>query len=236
MGFLGRITGAEQAQHGMQRADAETQRRINEAKATTGRFGDVIQGQIQGGIGQNLGFLDQARGQLQSAGAAFDPALANLQATGTAGGRSAALTGILADPNNARLFDELNRQSQNELSGLSARRSGFGIGQTEQGQLGLAQNLLSQQDASQQNLAQMGMGANTNIANLFGQSGGVAGQGGMNLANASQNELSQLLNLMGQGTQSASASLIGQGNAAAAGMGSLLSLGGQLGGAYLGTL
>ena len=233
---LGRLTGAEQQQNAARRANAATQEGIAQGRQQIGAASPLIRQDIQGGINQNLGFLDQARDQLGSAAGAFDPALANLQATSTAGGRSQALADILADPNNAAVFDELNRTSQNELSGLGARRSGFGIGQTQQGQLGLAQSLLGQQDMAQQNLANIGMGANTNIANLFGQSGGVAGQGGLNLANQRSNELAQMLNLTGQSAQSNAANFLGRGNAAASGMGSLLSLGGQLGGAAIGRM
>lgn len=211
--------------------------------------------QGQQALGQGLeaqqGFLQQAQGQFGSQAGLLDPALANLQATGTAGGRAQALQGILADPNQAGLFNELNRTTQNSLSGLSARRSGFGIGETQRGQLGLANQLLSQQDAAQQNLANIGIGGTGNIAQLLAQQGQASalgggalssgltniGQfqqaGGAQLAGLTQQGTANQLNLLGQLGQAESAGILGPAQSQAAGNQALLGLGGNLLGGFL---
>ena len=231
---LGRLTGAEQAQNAARRANAATQATIQQGRGEVGKFSPQISNLIGQGTQQNLGYLDQARGQYQPTMDAFRQALQQQQGLAAPGGVAGGIASIINDPNNAMMFDAVNRQTQNDLSGLSARRSGYGLEQSDKGVLDAAFQQLGMQQQANSPLLSGGFNAQNNIANLFQQSGNVANQGSQNLANAKQNELNSILNLIGQSGQSESAKYMGMGNAATAGMGSLLSLGGQLGGAYLG--
>lgn len=231
--LVGSVLSSNNAADASRSASGATQANINRGLNEQSIAQDQSLAALLGGTNQNLDFLNQARGLYQPSANLAGPAFQNLQNTGTAAGRSAELTNIMADPNNAALFDELNRVSQNNLSGLSARRSGFGIGQTQGGQLNLANNLLDSQDQSQQFLANAGQGSVNSIANLLAQSGSVAGAGGANQANLIQQGSANRMNLLGQLGQAQSAGILGPANIQNQNMNSLIGLGGQLGGAYI---
>ena len=232
--FVGDLTGANNLADAQRAGSGVIQGNIQQGLGEQSIAQGLAQGQLQGGIDQNLGFLNQARGQFGTAAGLTDPALGNLQATGTAGGRASALQAILSDPNQQALFGQVADQTANQLSGMGLRRSGFGVDTSQQNQMNFASQLLNQQDASQQNLANMGMGANNAIANLLANSGSIAGQGGANLANLTQQGSANRLNMLGQLGQAQAAGITGPAQTQANSMQSILGLGGQLGGAMLG--
>lgn len=230
MGLFGRITGAEQQQNAQRRANQVIQQGIEKGLGTVDEYGNLIRGDIQGGIDQNLSFLNQAGGMFQGGADAFNPALSNLQQTGTAGGRAQSIMDILGDPNQQAMFNMIQRDTSQGLSGLGLRRSGYGNQLSQTNKLNYANTAINQQDLSQQNIANLGGGSQQSLASILGKSGAVAGQGGLNLANQQGNQLSNILDLTGQGVKSEASSIIASGNAAAAGRQSLINAGGQVAG------
>lgn len=233
-----------------QQAIAQEQLQTGQASAL-GAF-QGAEGALTGGLGEQQRLLQEAQGQFGTTAGLVDPALQSLQGTSTAAGRSSALQQILSDPNNATLFGELDRQRQNEASQLGIRRSGANLAAGEGQRFGMANQLLSGQEGAQQNLLQTGLGGQSALASILGQRAGAAGtgganlaslmqgtgqlqqQGGINLANLTQQGAANQLNLLGQLGQAESAGTIGAANARSQligglGGGALSLLGGFLG-------
>lgn len=193
-------------QEGQRRVAAGTERQLG----TIGQTTDLAQQQLRegfggageelrGGLGAQQRLLQQAQGQFGTTAGLVDPALQSLQGTSTAAGRSSALQQIMADPNNAILFDQLNRQRQNEASSLGIRRSGANLAAGESQRFGLANQLLSGQESAQQNLLNTGLGGQGATANILQQRAAAAGAGGGALSQLLQSRGTQQANLTERG-------------------------------------
>lgn len=233
-GFFDDVSGKTGADAALD-ASRQIQQNIDRGLAEQSGFQQQAQNQMQGGINQQQGFLSQAGGMFNEQAGLVNPALQNLQQTSTAGGRSSALQGILADPNNAQLFEEMDRMRNNEASQMGIRRSGANMAMGDADRFGMANQLLSNQDASQQNLFDAGMGAQGALANIFAQQGNVAGMGGANMSNLTQQGSRDRMGLLSGYGPAGAAGTLGAANAKTQGSNALVNLGGQLLGGWLGS-
>lgn len=202
---LARELSGKNAAERAQEAAADLEARIQQGQAVQQAANPFVQaaqqagvaqarGDIQGGLAGGIGALNQGFGQQQQflgqAGGLFDPAselaqpaLSSLQQGATIGGQAQSLRDILADPTFAGLFEDVQRQTQNQLSSAGLRRSGAGSQISSQNLLNTAFGLEQGLQGRQQNLANIGLGGLGQQANILGQQGAVAGQQGSNLAN-----------------------------------------------------
>ncbi|MCP4928824.1 MAG: hypothetical protein GY918_07190 [Gammaproteobacteria bacterium] len=234
MGFFSRLTGAEQQGNAARRANRATQEAIQQSRDEINAAFPQIQNLYNQGNDAQMGYMRDIAGNYSGLAGMLNPALESLQSTGTASGRAEEMINILNDPNQQRLRNLVAKNATESNRALGLGRSGYGIGMSQQAELGLANNLLNQQDQQQQLMAGYGMSGNDNLSRIQMGMGQLAGDRYNNQANLDMKRLNMINNLTAQSGQSNAASYLAQGNAAAAGMGSLLSLGGTLGGAYLG--
>ena len=234
MGFLSRLTGAEQQQNAARRADKVTQAAIAKAEGRIDETFPQIQNLYNQGNDAQMGYMQDVAGNYSGLAGMLNPALENLQSTGTAGGRAEALMGVMNDPNQQMLFDQVAKNTMEDNRAMGLGRSGYGMGMSQQAKLGLANDLVNRQDQQQQLMAGYGMSGNDNLSRVQMGMGQLAGDRFNNQANLDMQKLAMLNDLTAQSGRSESAKYLARGNAAASGLGSLLSLGGTLGGAYLG--
>jgi hypothetical protein len=234
MGLFGRLTGADQQSNAAMRSDRATQQAISQSRDEINATFPQIQNLYNQGNDAQMGYMQDVAGNYSGLAGMLNPALQNLQSTGTAGGRAEALMGVMNDPNQQMLFDQVAKNTMEDNRAMGLGRSGYGMGMSQQAKLGLADNLLNRQDQQQQLMAGYGMSGNDNLSRIQMGMGQLAGDRYNNQANLDMQRLNMINNLTAQSGQSTAAMNLAQGNAAAAGLGSLLSLSGTLGGAYLG--
>ena len=175
MGFFKRLIGVEQQQNAARRADAANQAGIAKAEGRIESAFPEIQSLYDQGNAAQMGYMRDIVGNYSGLAGMLSPALENLQSTGTAGGRAEALIGVMNDPNQQMLRDLVAKNATESNRALGLGRSGYGIGMSQQAELGLANNLLNQQDQQQQLMAGYGMTGNDNMSRTQISSLGLGG-------------------------------------------------------------
>jgi|APSaa5957512535_1039671.scaffolds.fasta_scaffold06613_8 hypothetical protein len=144
-------------------------------------------GELEGGLGAQQGFLDQAGGMYQPE-ADLMSYLGDYSAGSTAEGRAANMNRIAGSDMFSQLLGNAQTNTGRQLADAGVRRSGHAANVNNNLYLDTLMGMEAEERARTGDLVNRGSMANQNLSNIFQQKAGAAGMGGGQLADLYANQ------------------------------------------------